>query len=221
MEIRRGRASTIEADQAETAAVVDAGAAGRTAAARVWRPHRQVAFGRRDARSDGYDRARERANQRGFPATTRDVGGRAVAFSGQTVAFVAAVPVDGARGGIKRRYDAATDLLLSALSDLGVDARPGEPDRSFCPGSHSVQADGKLAGLAQRVTAEVATVAGVVLVADRDAVIDVLDPVYDALGVPFDPSAVGTVARAGGPADPGTVADAIAGALAAGHSALA
>lgn len=221
MDIRRGRAPTIEADQAETAAIVDAGGAGPEPTARVWCPHRQVAFGRRDARSDGYDRARERAEQRGFPATTRDVGGRAVALSGQTVAFVAAMPVDTARGGIKRRYDAATDLLLSVLSDLGVDARPGEPDRSFCPGSHSVQADGKLAGLAQRVTSEVAVVAGVVLVAARQVLIGVLGPVYDSLGVPFDSSAVGSVAGAGGPADPRTVADAIAAALADGHSALA
>ena len=28
-----------------------------------------------------------------------------------------------------------------------------------------------------------------------------LDPVYEALGVPFDPESVGSVARGGGPAD--------------------
>jgi lipoate-protein ligase A len=213
MEIRRGRAATIDADQAATEAVVDAATNHCEPVARVWCPHRQLVFGRRDARSEGYGRAQEVADQRGFRPTTRDVGGRAVAFSGETVAFVHAVPVDDVRGGIQRRYEAATEVLLSALAALGVDAQPGEPPDSFCPGSHSVQADGKLAGLAQRVTSEVAVVAGVVLVADRAGVVDVLEPVYDCLAVPFDPDTVGCVATAGGPADPAPVVEAIATAI--------
>ena len=218
MDIRRGRAATIEADRAATEAVVDAAANRREPVARVWCPHRQLAFGRRDARSEGYDSARKIAAQRGFPPTTRDVGGRAVAFSGETVAFAHAVPIEDARGGIQRRYEAATELLLSALAALDVDARPGEPPDSFCPGSHSLQADGKFAGLAQRVTTEVAVVAGVVLVTDRTAVVDVLEPIYDRLDVPFDTEAVGSVATAGGPADPAPVVSAIATALENDHS---
>ncbi|MFB6189634.1 MAG: lipoate--protein ligase family protein [Halapricum sp.] len=213
MDVRRGRAETIEADQAVTDAVVDHARTTRESTARVWCPPRQVAFGRRDARSEGYERARTAAEQRDFPAVERDVGGRAVAFSGQTVAFVHARPVEDGRATIQQRYDDATELLRSVLADLGVDARPGEPEGSFCPGTHSLQAGGKLAGLAQRVKTDVATVAGVV-VTDREGVIGVLDAVYDCLGVPFDLESVGSVQAAGGPPDSEVVADAIAEALA-------
>lgn len=219
MDLRRGRAMTLEADQETTEAVVDHAASEREPAARVWRPHRQVAFGRRDARSEGYELAREAADRRGFPATSRDVGGRAVAFSGETVAFVHAVPVENGRETIQKRYDEATALLQRALAELGVDARSGEPPDSFCPGSHSLQAEGKLAGLAQRVRAEVAVVAGVVLTTDHTAVATVLEPVYDRLGVAFDPDSVGSVATSGGPEDPDAVADAIAAALEREHAA--
>jgi len=214
MEIRRGRAATPEADQGATEAIVTAAASEREPLARVWQPHRQVAFGRRDARSDGYELAMEAAEQHGFPATSRDVGGRAVAFAGETVAFVHAIPVENGRETIQQRYDDATALLRDVLIDLGVDAQPGEPPNSFCPGSHSLQAEGKIAGLAQRVRTDVAVVAGVVLTNDHDAVAAVLEPVYDRLGVAFDPKSVGSVAAAGGPDDPAVVTDAIAEALA-------
>lgn len=209
MYVRRGRAETIDADRERTAAVVAHAEREREDTLRVWRPHRQVAFGRRDANADGYELAREAAEERGFPATTRDVGGRAVAFTGSTLAFVHAIPVESARGGIETRYEDATDTLLAALASLGVAASNGEPPDSFCPGSHSLRADGKLAGLAQRITDDVAVVAGVVVVADREQLTSVLGPVYERLGVPFDPASVGSVAGAGGPADPDTVADAV------------
>ena len=84
---------------------------------------------------------------------------------------------------------------------VGVDASEGEPPDSFCPGTHSLQADGKVVGIAQRVRQDVALTAGLVVVRDHDAVAAVLSPVYDALGVPFDPASVGSVARAGGTVD--------------------
>jgi hypothetical protein len=96
-----------------------------------------------------------------------------------------------------------------ALSSLGVDVAAGEPPESFCPGSHSLQAPGKLAGVAQRVRADAALVSGVVIVTDRKEIADVLTPVYDALGVPFDPKSVGSVAHAGGPDDPDPVVRAL------------
>lgn len=215
MHVRRGRAPTIEADREETAAVVARAERDREPALRVWRPHRQVAFGRRDTSVDGYELAREAAEERGFPATTRDVGGRAVAFTGSTVAFARAVPVDGPRGGIRQRYDDALATLQRALASVDVAAERGEPPDSFCPGSHSLQAGGKLAGLAQRVTDDAAVVAGVLVVDERDQFTSVIGAVYDRLGVPFDPNSVGSVADAGGRADPERVADAVAASFAA------
>lgn len=218
MRVYRGRADTIDADRAVSDRLVDRVAADREPAVRVWRPHRQVAFGRRDARADGYDEARAVAEERGFPTVEREVGGRAVAYTGSTVAFARVTPVADARSGLTERYDAATADLLDALDSLGVDARGGEPPDSFCPGTHSVQADSggrarKLAGLAQRVHADAAAVAGVLVVSDHEALASVLDPVYAALDVSFDPETVGSVAGAGGEADPDAVVEAVEGAL--------
>ncbi|WP_123536289.1 lipoate--protein ligase family protein [Halosimplex salinum] len=221
MRVYRGRADSIDADRAVSDRVVDRVADDREPAVRVWRPHRQVAFGRRDSGADGYDRARELAEDHGFPPVEREVGGRAVAYTGSTVAFARVTPVDDMRSGLQDRYDAATADLLDALDELGVDAREGEPPDSFCPGTHSVQADcggraRKLAGLAQRVHADAAVVAGVLLVRDHEPIAGVLDPVYDALEVPFDPETVGSVARAGGAADSDAVVRAVETALVGG-----
>jgi hypothetical protein len=38
--------------------------------------------------------------------------------------------------------------------------------------------------------------AGICVVRDHEAIASVLDPVYEALGVPFDPATVGSVRRA-------------------------
>jgi len=144
--------------------------------------------------------------------------GRAVAYTGSTVAFARVLPIDDPRSGLGDRYDAAIAALLDALAELAVDATEGEPPDAFCPGTHSLQATAggrarKLAGLAQRVHDDAAVVAGVVLVADHGAVAEVLEPVYDALGVVFDPGTVGSVALAGGSDDPAVVAAAIEDAL--------
>jgi lipoate-protein ligase A len=212
MRVSRGRADTIAADHERTDALVARAVECGGPALRVWTPHQQVAFGRRDARTDGYDEATAAAERRGYPAIERAVGGRAVAFSGSTLAVVHAEP-DADRTAIQSRYDDAGARVRRALASVGVDATDGEPPNSFCPGTHSLQADGKLVGLAQRVRSDVAITAGVVLVADRAAVARVLDPVYDALGVPFDLDSVGSVAHAGGPADPERVGDALVAAF--------
>jgi lipoate-protein ligase A len=204
MRLVRGRAATPDDDRAATAAMLArAGETGREAF-RAWTPHRQVAFGRRDAHADGYDGARAAATAREYAVVERSVGGRAVAYSGSTVAFAHAVPVADPRQGLTERYEAGVDGVLVALDGLGVGVRRGEPPDSYCPGDHSVRlADGgKVAGIAQRVGADAALVAGCVLVADRADLVDVLAAVYDALGVPFDPASVGTVAAGGGPAAP-------------------
>jgi lipoate-protein ligase A len=202
MRVYRGRAGSVEADRAVTDRLVEQVGQQREPAVRVWRPHRLVAFGRRDAREDGYDRALEAARERGFPRVERDVGGRAVVYTGSTVAFVRATPVEDPRGTLTGRYDAALADLGAALENLGVDASEGEPPESFCPGSHSLQTTRggqrrKLAGLAQRVRSRVAVLAGVLVVDDHDEIADVTGAVYDALCVPFDPDTVGSVALAG------------------------
>ncbi|MGQ3412468.1 lipoate--protein ligase family protein [Natrinema sp. LN54] len=221
MRVFRGRASSVEADRDASRRLLSI-AAGGEPAVRVWIPHRQVAFGRRDTRLEGYDRAREAARERGLPPIERDVGGRAVAYDGETtLAFVRAEPVADFRTGSTDRYERATAALERALRTIGLEPSRGEPDESFCPGTHSLSAtdasaDGrrrKLVGIAQRVRADAALVAGTVLVANRGELAGVLEGVYDALGVALDPATVGTIAGAGGPADPETVRAAIEDAL--------
>ncbi|MFB6074571.1 MAG: lipoate--protein ligase family protein [Haloarculaceae archaeon] len=217
MRVLRGRGPDVERDHDRTRDLVARVAERRVPALRVWTSHRQVAFGRRDANRKGYERARKRARERGYAVVERSVGGRAVAFTGSTVAFVLAEPVETPRGGIQHRYDRVAATVRAALAACGADLHDGEPPDSFCPGSHSLRHEGKVVGLAQRVRQQVAVTAGVVVVDDPGAVADVLEPVYAALNVPFDPGSVGSVARAGGPADPRPVARALEGALVGGR----
>ncbi|MFC6823868.1 lipoate--protein ligase family protein [Halopelagius fulvigenes] len=199
----RGRAKTREADRAVTAAMLEETGRDGVPAFRAWTPHRQVAFGRRDSHADGYGEARRAAEERGFPPVERSVGGRAVAYTGTTtLAFAHVVPTEDIRTGLDARYDAATESVVAALQSVGVAATPGEPPNSFCPGAHSVQADGKLCGIAQRVRSDAALVSGVVVADEREELAAVLEPVYAALDVPFDPETVGSVAESGGPSDP-------------------
>lgn len=217
MYVLRGRGETLAADREATRSFVERTRETGEPGVRVWRPPRNVAFGRRDANRDGYERARDVAVERGYTVAERSVGGHAVAFTGTTAAFALAEPVKESRSGITDRYDRVTDRVGAALTDLAVDAAAGEPEGAFCPGTHSLSAEGKIVGLAQRVRSDVAVTSGIVVVRDHEAIADVLDPVYSALGVPFERDAVGSVARASGDADPRTVVEAFVERLAGGE----
>ena len=208
MRVVRGGKDTPDADRAVTTALLDRVERDGETQLRVWTPPTQVAFGRRDTAAADYDRAREAARRRGYEPVERTVGGRAVAHTGTTLAFAYAAT---AEQSIQTRYRDVTELLERALRSLDVTVDRGEPDAAFCPGAHSLQHDGKLVGLAQRVRQDAALVAGYVVVrrADEAAIADVLTPVYRKLAVPFEPQSVGSVESAGGPGDPNCVADAI------------
>lgn len=217
MRVLRGRREDPKVDHRRTREMADRVAETGDPALRVWTPPRQVVFGRRDRRSDGYERARGIARDRGYATAEREVGGRAVAFTGETVAFSLAEPVDDHRTGIQERYDRTLDAVRAALADCGVETERGEPSRSFCPGSHSLQVDdGKVVGVAQRVRRDVA-VAGGVLVRNSSAAAAILAPVYDALGVPFDRSSVGNPSPAGGSTGTDRTVDVLESALADGR----
>lgn len=215
--VYRGRRSTREADRAATRAMVDRAGETGVPAVRVWTPGRQLAFGRRDTRADGYEAARDAAAAHAFPPVERSVGGRAVAYAETTLAFAHAVPTDGDRTGLDDRYEAAVDTVVEALRAVDASVTRGEPADSYCPGDYSVRAvdGGKVAGIAQRVRKGAALVAGSVTVAERDAIRAVLADVYDHLGVAFARDSVGSVAAAGGPSEPRPVRRALESALVA------
>jgi len=209
--VYRGRRSDREADRAATAAMLAEAGESDVPTLRVWAPGRSLAFGRRDAHADGYDRATAAAREHGFPPVERSVGGRAVAYAESTLAFAHAIPLEDARSGLNDRYEDAVATLVAALRDAGADVERGEPPRSYCPGDYSVRVagGGKVAGIAQRVRQDAALVSGCVTVAERGPIRAVLATVYDALDVPFDPESVGSVAQAGGPTDPNGVREAL------------
>lgn len=202
--VYRGRGDTIAADREVSRGLLDHAAAGDRAV-RVWAPHRQVAFGRRDANRDGYERARRVAEDRGFRPVERRVGGRAVAYDGEmTLAFARAEPVSDLRSGIQDRYEALTSDIVDGLAAAGISLVEGEPPDSFCPGTHSLRlpGGGKVVGLAQRVTADGALGAGIVLVETCAELASVLEAVYHALAVPLDPDSVACVTDADGTGSP-------------------
>ncbi len=224
MRLVRGQAPTIEADRAVTDQLLSS-VADDGPAVRVWVPHRQVAFGPRDVRTDGYERARMTARERGFSPIERSVGGRAVAYDGETtLAFARVDPIGDVREGLAKRYERVMGRIERALSALCLEVERDEPPESFCPGTRSLSVPTtgnrsgptrqKVVGLAQRVRQDGALTAGIVLVDGRDELTGVLEAVYDELCVPFDPGSVGTVAAAGGPADPSVVLGALETALA-------
>jgi octanoyl-[GcvH]:protein N-octanoyltransferase len=122
-------------------------------------------------------------------------GGRAAVFHEGTLLLGHAMPRRDPWPGIHQRFQRSAALLAQALRALGVDARVGEVPGEYCPGGYSVNARGrtKLAGLGQRLIAGGAHVGAVIVVEDADLVRAALEPVYAALGLDWDPAAVGAV----------------------------
>lgn len=163
---------------------------------RLYRPARIVAFGGQDAREAGFPAAVAAARARGFDAVLRLAGGRAAVFHEGTVAFAHAIPEEDAAAHSRARFEAMVDVMRSALQRLGIDARVGEVPGEYCPGDHSVNARGskKIVGIGQRIIPGGAHVGGVVVAEGSDSVRAVLIPVYDELGLDWDPDTVGSAA---------------------------
>jgi len=162
---------------------------------RIARPAAVVAFAKRDALAEGYERAVGAAEREGFGAVLRLAGGRAAVFHEGTLEVAHAAPAVDSRAGIHDRFEAEATLVCRALASLGVDARVGEVAGEYCPGRWSVNAAGrrKLAGIGQRVVAGGSHTGTVLVVEGADRVRRVLEPVYSALGLSWDAETVGAV----------------------------
>lgn len=162
---------------------------------RIARPGAMVAFGKRDVVSAGYAQATAAARRRGFEAIERLAGGRAAVFHEDTVSLAHAIPDADPRSGVTKRFDACAEIVAAALGRLSIDARVGEVEGEYCPGSHSVNAAGerKLMGVGQRLVAGGVHVGAVVVVDGADRVRDVLVDVYAALGLDWRPQTTGSV----------------------------
>lgn len=162
---------------------------------RLYRPGAMVAFGGQDISSAGYAQAVSAARSHGFEAVQRLAGGRAAVYHDQTIAFAWAIPGGTPRHSIPQRFKEISTIIMEALNGLGVDARVGDVKGEYCPGSYSVNARGatKLMGVGQRLEANAAHVGGVVVVGGAERIKQVLEPVYEALGLSWDPGATGSI----------------------------
>jgi lipoate-protein ligase A len=178
--------------------------------ARVHRTGRSLAFGRMDRLSPGYPAALEIARGHGYEPVERMAGGRAAVFHEGTIAFSKASKEPALRTGPGPRFEEMASIVAGTLQRLGLDARVGEIPGEYCPGEWSVNFAGrtKLAGIGQRVIAGGAHVGGVLVFRGADRIREVLIPVYDALGLDWDPETAGSVEDAlGAPPPPADGAD--------------
>ena len=162
---------------------------------RLGRPGRSVAFGRQDRASPGYPEAVRAARAAGFEAVERLAGGRAALYHEGTLHLSRAHRAEHPGAATRARFEEMAELVRAALAALGVDAHVGEVPGEYCPGAFSVNARGrsKLAGIGQRVIAGGAHVGGVVVATESRLLRGVLDPVYAALGLGWDPPTAGAV----------------------------
>jgi octanoyl-[GcvH]:protein N-octanoyltransferase len=163
---------------------------------RVYRPLPTVAFGRRDSFLPGFTRAVAAAHMNGFAPAIRAAGGRAAAYHGECLVIDEIVPARDAMAEVDARFAAQADRQAQALQGLGIDARVGEVPGEYCPGRFSVNARGqtKLIGAAQRIISGAWLFSTVVVVDGAPRVRAVLQDVYDALGLGWDPASVGSIA---------------------------
>lgn len=193
-------------------AVLGEVAAGRRAETlRLHRPADLVAFGRRDTTSPGYPRAVAAARAFGYVAVERLAGGRAAVFHGGTIAFSWAIPTEEPRRGVHARFRTVVDIISTALRRLGFDARVGEVPGEYCPGAYSINLGGRLkvVGVGQRLVRGAAHLGGVIVVTGGDRIGAVLQPVYRALDLTWDPATTGDLAMSDPGISPTQVTDAI------------
>ena len=178
---------------------------------RLHRTPRILAFGRHDAASPGFADAVRAARATGFEPIVRLAGGRAAVYHEGTIAMSRAIPDQRPAARTHTRFEELADLIARALRRLGVDARVGEVPGEYCPGAWSVNARGrsKLVGIGQRIIAGGAHLGVVIVVRDGDLVREALVPVYDALGLEWDPATAGSVEDELGGGELATVEEAI------------
>ncbi len=197
---------------------VAAGARGETL--RLYQPDPTVVFSLLDARRPGFERALQVAADAGFQSVLRLGGGHAALFHPQTLAFAWASPEPVSHHGVRERFESMARRIARVLAGIGVDARVGCVPREYCPGDHSVNARGrvKLMGVGQRVIRGAAHVGGMIVVDDATCVREVLEPVYRALELDWDPATAGSVTDEVGPTSLDAMRDALLADFGAQHA---
>ncbi|MGP9781127.1 lipoate--protein ligase family protein [Glutamicibacter sp. AOP12-B1-11] len=168
---------------------------------RFYRPDPTLAFGQRDVRLPGFQRAAEAAEARGFAPLVRKAGGRAAAYHRGTLIVDHIEPHAEAIIGQQQRFKVFADLYARAFRRLKIDAHVGPIPGEYCPGDYSVhglpsagsrsEVPVKLIGTAQRVISGAWLFSSVFVIEDSAPLRTVLDTVYRAMEIPMEPSTVG------------------------------
>jgi len=154
-----------------------------------------MAFGRLDAMRPGFPVAVAAARDRGFEAVLRSPGGRAAAYDQGTLAFDHVVPLTDHLRGLHETFVQTSCALAGALGALGLDARVGAVPGEYCRGDYSVNLRGraKVVGTAQRRIRGAALLGGFLTVHGAAGLRAVLEPVYRALELDWDPGSLGAI----------------------------
>lgn len=196
---------------------------GAFEALHVYQPtDRAVVFGRRETRAPGFPAAVKAARDAGFEPLIRATGGRAVAYTQQTVVVHHVRHEKEPIGGHDARFLGFGQQLVDVVRTLGVAAQLGAVPGEYCPGAHSVNARGetKLGGTAQRVLRQSWLFSSLVVVGDEAELRPVLAEIYDRLGQPFDPMSVGSLSAENPALDASGVANALLTTFAGSSAAL-
>lgn len=156
-----------------------------------------VAFGRRDTRLPGFEDAVAAVHAAGFTPVVRPQGGRAVAYTSQTLVVDHVSPDPQWPSGLEQRFGSFGSLWVDVLRDLGADARLGEVPGEYCPGAHSINARGavKLVGTAQRMVRGAWLFSAVLVHDGAPRLRALLSDVYGAMGLEFDDASVGSLSE--------------------------
>lgn len=197
LEVLRGRAGGPPAlELALSTVILEAAARGeRGPVLRCYRPPATVAFGRRDAFLPGFAAAARVAENHGFAPVIRSAGGRAAAYHDGCL-VIEEIAVDASSmSAVQERFAREAEGQAEALRALGVEARVGEVPGEYCPGAFTVNARGrvKLVGAAQRVIRGGWLMSSVVVVERAAPIRAVLEGVYAALGLDWNPDTVGAI----------------------------
>lgn len=170
---------------------------------RVYAPRPTVAFSRRESLMPSFEAAKEAAQDHGFAPVIRLAGGRAVAYDESCLVVDLITPSD-RNTAIELVFAVAAESMRLVLVDLGVDARVGPVQGEYCAGPHSVNARGevKLVGIAQRVTRGARLVTASVALGPARRLRSVVDDVYAAMSLDWEPQSFGTLAGEGLQATP-------------------
>lgn len=169
-------------------------------AIRIYRPAAPtVAFGRRDTHLPGFPAAARAAAAAGFRPIVRPTGGRAVAYTSDSIVIDHVKHDADVLATHEYRFKEFGTAFVKAFRHLGLDARMGAVHAEYCPGPYSVNARGivKLVGTSQRILQNAWLFSSLVILADSDRLKAVLQDVYGELGLDFDPASVGAMTEAG------------------------